>query len=197
MIDRQRVESRGILGLSNVGRCFYTALKPVYLKVAAPPSILSVSSMLAEAGPWNFNWPTTNLKEKEKDFDFMSTGPARNRTTHRNIDFEINVRDKPELTSKSAHEFLNSNSSPLPECQVVLNDVFSSNPAEKLKLLKFNQDNHHSVSSQQALENHYREQLNRKDPIAWPSMNNDSEWESLDNAVGNILLTAKMSTILD
>ena len=127
----------------------------------------------------------------------MFTEPASNRTTHKDIELKINVMNETEVTSKLSHKSLKSNSSPLHKCQVVLNDVFSSNPAEKLKLLKINQDKHHSVSSQRSLENHYREYLNKKDPIPRPSMKCDSEWESLDNAVGNILLAAKMSTILD
>ena len=56
----------------------------------------------------------------------------------------------------------------LPECQVVLEDIFSSNLTEKFKMLKTNQDKTHSVSSHKVDENCYLEKLAKKDPISWP-----------------------------
>ena len=76
----------------------------------------------------------------------------------------------------------------MPECQVVLEDIFSSNLAEKFKMLKTNPDKTHSVSSHKVDENHYLEKLTKKDPISWPKMSDKDAWEDLDSAVGNLLV---------
>ena len=76
----------------------------------------------------------------------------------------------------------------LDNCQVLLDDVLSGGFTEKFRTLKLNPDQTHSVSSRHALEKHFLENIQTKDPIAWPKMNNDSDWEQLDSAVGNILV---------
>ena len=87
--------------------------------------------------------------------------------------------------SSSSHS--SKNSCHLLDCQVVLDDVFSNSVTEKFKTLKLNPDKTHSVSSRQALEKHYLDSLSKKDPISWPKMNSDSQWENLDCLVGNLL----------
>ena len=76
----------------------------------------------------------------------------------------------------------------LPECQVVLEDIFSSNLTEKFKMLKTNPDKTHSVSSHKVDENYFLEKLTKKDPISWPKMSDKDAWEDLDSAVGNLLV---------
>ena len=69
------------------------------------------------------------------------------------------------------------------ECQVLLDDIFSSDQAEKLKVLNFSLDKYHSASSRQSFEKNYLESLTKKDPIAWPPMKDSEKWSQLDDAV--------------
>ena len=71
----------------------------------------------------------------------------------------------------------------MPECQVVLNDIFSSGDTEKFKTLKTNQDKTHSAPSRQPNDSIYLESLSKKEPIAWPPMKDSDKWSQLDDNV--------------
>ena len=119
----------------------------------------------------------------------MLTGPDSYRTTTSEIDFNISHNRRAKKTTSSVSQIHN-----LPKCQVVLEDVCSSSFAEKLRTLKFNPEKTHSVSSRQALDKHFLENLNKKDPIAWPKMNSNEEWEHLDGIVANKLFNSSSLT---
>ena len=118
----------------------------------------------------------------------MFTGPDSLRTPITDIDFTTNSK----ISTDAPSNFPSGSSgkkkpSQLPDCQVFLDDVLSSSSTVKFMSLKINPEKTHSVSSRQALERHYLEYISTKDPIAWPSMNSNSEWEKLDCTVGNAL----------
>ena len=76
------------------------------------------------------------------------------------------------------------------ECQVVLNDILSSGETAKFKALNSSRDKNHSALSRQPYDSVYLESLNKKDPIAWPSMKPSDMWTQLDDDVSRLLVGA-------
>ena len=142
------------------------------------------------------NRPTTKLNNKMKNLNSPVIGPDSFRIKKMDVDFKNNNVNNTKISSNSLSNIdakSSENSYQLLGCKVVLDDVFSSSSTEKFKTLKLNPEKTHSVSSRQALEKHFLENLSKKDPIAWPSMKNDIEWERLDSLVGNNLTTGSPS----
>ena len=120
----------------------------------------------------------------------MSNDPDRIRTVLPDVDFNnlsgSRTISSEDITSKS--QFSNSTVSAskpitISECQVLLDDIFSSGQAEQLKALNSCLDKNHSASSRQPFERHYLESLAKKDPIAWPPMKDSEKWSQLDDIV--------------
>ena len=121
----------------------------------------------------------------------LSTGPDRLRTILLDVDFNVSSSDR---TTFSKDKVLMSQNSirnlsvstianSIPECRVVLNDIFSSGQTEQFKTLKNGQDKNHSAPSRQPTDNIYLETLSKKEPIAWPSMKDTERWNRLDDSV--------------
>ena len=64
---------------------------------------------------------------------------------------------------------------------MVLDDILLSDQTEKFKVLKPNQEYNHSAYSHQPSDRCYLECLVKKDPIAWPKMNESEKWSQLDD----------------
>ena len=96
------------------------------------------------------------------------------------------MNDNNSTTNQSASSLV----IPVPECQVILDDIFSSSQTEKSKVLKASLEKNHSASSHQLVDKSYLESLLKRDPIAWPSMNDAEKWSQLDDEVSLLLVGA-------
>ena len=72
------------------------------------------------------------------------------------------------------------------ECFVVVEDIFKSPSAVKLKTLEASPEKTHSATSRPA-DLKYLKFVSDKPSINWPSMDDDESWTNLDNAVFSIL----------
>ena len=110
-------------------------------------------------------WSTKTNKNKNLKTASFPNKPDCLMTTHLDIDF-VNVSNT-TLSSSEPTESLQvqtTHSCKLIDCQVVLDDVFSTNSTETFKMLETNQDKTH-VSSQWCLDKHYLEQLIKKSQL--------------------------------
>ena len=100
--------------------------------------------------------------DKNKSNDSQLSEPDSLRTTHTDIDFQNTKDDKSKTSNSGSCSDSLVKDYPLLDCKVVLDHVFSSSSTEKFKTLKLNPEKTHSVSSHQALEKHYLENLSMK-----------------------------------
>ena len=104
-------------------------------------------------------WSTKTSKNKNLKIASFPNKPDCLMTTHLDINF-VNVSNT-TLSSSEPTETIQvqtTHSCKLIDCQVVLDDVFSTNSTETFKMLETNQDKTH-VSSQWYLDKRYLVQL--------------------------------------
>lgn len=110
-------------------------------------------------------WSTETNKNKNLKTASFPNKPACLMTTHLDIDF-VNVSNTTLSSSEPAEslQVQTTHSCKLIDCQVVLDDVFSTNSTETFKMLETNQDKTH-VSSQWCLDKHYLKHLIKKSQL--------------------------------